>query len=132
MDCVFKKALENEVDIYKRDNDINSFLQYLHYFDIDKVENYDECTLIIMNTLSIHDSFELLMKFDHDFGWLFNKVIERRSEYLSSDKKESDFKKYSIFINSLDLKELNYNEISTIHSEIIKGIEDFTYGEVTI
>ena len=132
MDCVFKKALENEVAIYKIDNDTNSFLQYLYYFNIDKVENYEECNLIIMKTLAIHESFELLLNFNHNFGWAFNKIIERRNEYLSSNKTESDFKKYSLFINSIDWEEFNYDEMSAIHQEMIKGLDNYTYGEITI
>jgi len=132
MACALKKALENEVEIYKMDNDINSFLQYLYYFDIDKVENYDDCNLIIMETLAIHESFELLLSVNHNFGWAFNKIIERRNEYLSSAKTESDFKKYSLFINSMDWKEFNYSELSSIHQEMVKGLDNFTYGDITI
>lgn len=132
MSCVLKKALENEVEIYKMDNNIDSFLQYLYYFDIDKAESYDECSLIIMETLAIHDSFELLLNYNHNFGWAFNKVIERRNEYLSSNKAESDFKKYSLFIHSLEWVEFNYDEMSAIHQEMIKGLDNYTYGEITI
>nr|WP_010891067.1 hypothetical protein [Tatumella citrea]AAD21206.1 unknown [Tatumella citrea] len=61
MDCVFKKALENEIEHYKKDGDIKSFLQYLHYFDIDKALNGDECGDIINSNLSIDESLIFLM-----------------------------------------------------------------------
>lgn len=131
MDCVFKKALENEIEHYKKDGDIKSFLQYLHYFDIDKALNGDECGDIINSNLSIDESFDLL-DVEHNFGWAFNKIIQRRNEYLSSAKTENDFKKYSLFIHSINWEEFNYDEMSAIHQEMIKGLDNYTYGEITI
>lgn len=131
MNCVFKKALENEIEHYKKDGDIKSFLQYLHYFDIDKALNGDECGEIINSNLSIDESFDLI-SIEHNFGWAFNKIIQRRDEYLSSEKTENDFKEYSLFINSINWEEFNYDEMSSIHKEVIKGLDNYTWGEITI
>lgn len=126
MDCVFKKALENEIEHYKKDGDIKSFLQYLHYFDIDKALNGDECGDIINSNLSIDESFDL-MDAEHNFQWLLSKLLQRRYEYISlemdGEDTEEDFLKYMNFINSLDLGELSEDQKKTFYSQMVIGIE---------
>jgi len=128
MTCVFKKALENEVEHYKKDGDIKSFMQYLYYF---KGISDNDCVKIISSSLSFDDMYNLAFVV-HDFQSLLSKLLQRRDEYLSSNKTESDFKKYSFFINSIDWEEFNYDEMSSIHKEIIKGLDNYTWGEITI
>lgn len=130
MGCVVKTALQNEINIYKQDNDIKSLLQYLHYFNLTKSSDEEGCKCLMNSVISLEQAFDLISYTDN-FSWLINKIIEKKNIYFNSARTESDFKKYSFFINSIDLSNISYPEMSILFSEVTKGLENYTFADLT-